>query len=153
MLASEAACHEDYIIASLDIDRAFLKGFTYAASIQNRWFSIRIGRHSLLHTVTIYLWWHQRLLNIILHNQAFPHTENYFTDLEWDWVNWNVLDYQIYRWQFYHQFSFSTELCITVNFMYLVDQFKGLEDRKNECSMDIPIYTFCSLKRPKICFL
>ena len=29
ILASEAACHEDYIIASLDIDKAFLKGFTY----------------------------------------------------------------------------------------------------------------------------
>ena len=30
ILASEAACHENYIIASLDIDKAFLKGFTYA---------------------------------------------------------------------------------------------------------------------------
>jgi len=29
ILASEAACHEDYIIASLDIDTAFLQGFTY----------------------------------------------------------------------------------------------------------------------------
>ena len=28
-LASEAACHEDWIIASLDIDTAFLQGFTY----------------------------------------------------------------------------------------------------------------------------
>ena len=30
MLASEAACHEDFIIASLDIDQAFWKGFTHA---------------------------------------------------------------------------------------------------------------------------
>ena len=29
ILASEAACHPDYIIASLDVDKAFLKGFTY----------------------------------------------------------------------------------------------------------------------------
>ena len=29
ILASEAACHENWIIASLDIDTAFLKGFTY----------------------------------------------------------------------------------------------------------------------------
>ncbi len=29
ILASEAACHQDWIIASLDIDKAFLKGFTY----------------------------------------------------------------------------------------------------------------------------
>jgi hypothetical protein len=29
ILASEAACHPDWIIASLDIDLAFLKGFTY----------------------------------------------------------------------------------------------------------------------------
>ena len=29
ILASEAACHADYQIASLDVDKAFLKGFTY----------------------------------------------------------------------------------------------------------------------------
>ena len=29
ILASEAACHPDWIIASLDIDKAFLQGFTY----------------------------------------------------------------------------------------------------------------------------
>ena len=29
IIASEAACHPDYIIASLDIDKAFLKGYTY----------------------------------------------------------------------------------------------------------------------------
>ncbi len=29
ILASEAACHQDWIIASLGIDKAFLKGFTY----------------------------------------------------------------------------------------------------------------------------
>ena len=29
ILASEAACHSDWIIASLDIDKAFLQGFTY----------------------------------------------------------------------------------------------------------------------------
>ncbi len=29
ILASEAACNDDYILASLDIDKAFLKGFTY----------------------------------------------------------------------------------------------------------------------------
>ena len=29
LLASEAACHPDWIIASLVIDKAFLKGFTY----------------------------------------------------------------------------------------------------------------------------
>ena len=29
LLASEAACHPDFILASLDIDKAFLKGFTY----------------------------------------------------------------------------------------------------------------------------
>ena len=29
ILASEAACHKDWILASLDIDKAFLKGFTY----------------------------------------------------------------------------------------------------------------------------
>ena len=29
ILASEAACHDDWIIASLDIDKAFLQGFTY----------------------------------------------------------------------------------------------------------------------------
>ena len=29
ILASEAACNDKYIIASLDIDKAFLKGFTY----------------------------------------------------------------------------------------------------------------------------
>ena len=29
LLASEAACHDDYEIASLDVDTAFLKGFTY----------------------------------------------------------------------------------------------------------------------------
>jgi len=29
LLASEAACHPEWIIASLDIDKAFLKGFTY----------------------------------------------------------------------------------------------------------------------------
>ena len=29
MLASEAACNKDWILASLDIDKAFLKGFTY----------------------------------------------------------------------------------------------------------------------------
>ena len=29
ILASEAACHENHIMASLDIDKAFLKGFTY----------------------------------------------------------------------------------------------------------------------------
>ena len=29
ILASEAACHPNFIIASLDIDKAFLKGFTY----------------------------------------------------------------------------------------------------------------------------
>ena len=29
MLASEAACHDDYILASMDVDKAFLKGFTY----------------------------------------------------------------------------------------------------------------------------
>ena len=29
ILASEAACHQDWTIASLDIDKAFLKGFTY----------------------------------------------------------------------------------------------------------------------------
>ena len=29
ILASEAACQPDWIIASLDIDKAFLKGFTY----------------------------------------------------------------------------------------------------------------------------
>merc|ERR1712086_862475 len=29
ILASEAACHADFIMASLDIDKAFLKGFTY----------------------------------------------------------------------------------------------------------------------------
>ena len=34
MLASEASCHDDYIIASLDIDKAFLKGFTYAELAQ-----------------------------------------------------------------------------------------------------------------------
>eukprot|EP00973_Karenia_brevis_P076034 10561933-Karenia_brevis.AAC.1 len=28
-MSSEAACHQDWIIASLDIDKAFLKGFTY----------------------------------------------------------------------------------------------------------------------------
>ena len=33
----------------------------------------RMERHSLLHTVTIYLWWHQRLPNIILPRQAFLH--------------------------------------------------------------------------------
>ena len=30
LLASEAACHDDWIIASLDVEKAFLKGFTYA---------------------------------------------------------------------------------------------------------------------------
>ena len=29
ILASEAACHPDWILASLDIDKAFLKGLTY----------------------------------------------------------------------------------------------------------------------------
>lgn len=29
ILASEAACHEEWILASLDLDKAFLKGFTY----------------------------------------------------------------------------------------------------------------------------
>ena len=29
ILASEAACHPDWITASLDVDKAFLKGFTY----------------------------------------------------------------------------------------------------------------------------
>jgi hypothetical protein len=29
ILASEAACHPEWIIASLDVDKAFLKGFTY----------------------------------------------------------------------------------------------------------------------------
>ena len=29
LVASEAACHPDYEIASLDVDKAFLKGFTY----------------------------------------------------------------------------------------------------------------------------
>ena len=29
ILASEAACHPEFILASLDIDKAFLKGFTY----------------------------------------------------------------------------------------------------------------------------
>ena len=29
ILASEAACHKDWIIASMDIDKAFLKGLTY----------------------------------------------------------------------------------------------------------------------------
>ena len=29
LLASEAACNPDYMIASLDVDKAFLKGFTY----------------------------------------------------------------------------------------------------------------------------
>ena len=29
LLASEAACNPDFILASLDIDKAFLKGFTY----------------------------------------------------------------------------------------------------------------------------
>ena len=29
ILASEAACHPNWIIASLDIDKAFLQGFTY----------------------------------------------------------------------------------------------------------------------------
>ena len=29
ILASEAACHQEWIMASLDIDKAFLKGFTY----------------------------------------------------------------------------------------------------------------------------
>ena len=29
LLASEAACHPDWILASLDIDKAFLKGLTY----------------------------------------------------------------------------------------------------------------------------
>ena len=29
ILASEAACHPEFITASLDIDKAFLKGFTY----------------------------------------------------------------------------------------------------------------------------
>jgi hypothetical protein len=29
MLASETACHPDWILASLDVDKAFLKGFTY----------------------------------------------------------------------------------------------------------------------------
>ena len=29
ILASEAACHPDFILASLDIDTAFLQGFTY----------------------------------------------------------------------------------------------------------------------------
>ena len=29
ILASEVACRDDWIIASLDIDKAFLKGFTY----------------------------------------------------------------------------------------------------------------------------
>eukprot|EP00973_Karenia_brevis_P009116 1235124-Karenia_brevis.AAC.1 len=28
-MSSKAACHPDWIIASLDIDKAFLKGFTY----------------------------------------------------------------------------------------------------------------------------
>ena len=28
LLASEAACHPDWIIASLDVDKAFLKGYT-----------------------------------------------------------------------------------------------------------------------------
>ena len=30
LLASEAACHDDWIIASLDVGGAFLKGLTYA---------------------------------------------------------------------------------------------------------------------------
>ena len=29
LLASEAACHPDWIIASLDVDKAFLKGYTH----------------------------------------------------------------------------------------------------------------------------
>eukprot|EP00974_Lingulodinium_polyedra_P095347 9239570-Lingulodinium_polyedra.AAC.1 len=34
ILASEAACHKDWILASLDIDKAFLKGFPYAELAQ-----------------------------------------------------------------------------------------------------------------------
>ena len=30
MLASEAACHSDWILASMGVDKAFLNGFTYA---------------------------------------------------------------------------------------------------------------------------
>ena len=30
ILASEAATHPDWVMASLDVDKAFLKGFTYA---------------------------------------------------------------------------------------------------------------------------
>ena len=29
LLASEAACHPEWILASMDIDKAFLKGLTY----------------------------------------------------------------------------------------------------------------------------
>eukprot|EP00959_Pyramimonas_sp_CCMP1952_P329024 6888296-Pyramimonas_sp.AAC.1 len=29
LLASEAACHPEWILASVDIDKAFLKGLTY----------------------------------------------------------------------------------------------------------------------------
>ena len=29
ILASEAACHSDWILASMDVDKAFLKGITY----------------------------------------------------------------------------------------------------------------------------
>eukprot|EP00974_Lingulodinium_polyedra_P058744 5655470-Lingulodinium_polyedra.AAC.1 len=34
ILASEAACHKDWIFASLDIDIAFLKGLSYAELAQ-----------------------------------------------------------------------------------------------------------------------
>eukprot|EP00974_Lingulodinium_polyedra_P004737 444525-Lingulodinium_polyedra.AAC.1 len=36
ILASEAACHKDWILASLGIDKAFLKGFSYAELAQAR---------------------------------------------------------------------------------------------------------------------
>eukprot|EP00974_Lingulodinium_polyedra_P126572 11198779-Lingulodinium_polyedra.AAC.1 len=34
VLASEASCHKDWIVASLDIDKAFLKGFSYVELAQ-----------------------------------------------------------------------------------------------------------------------
>ena len=55
MLASEAACNPNYIIASLDVDKAFLKGFTYkeladATGEQERTVAFRLppGSASLL---------------------------------------------------------------------------------------------------------
>ena len=58
LLASEAACNRGFVLASLDIDKAFLKGFTYqelaaATGEQERLvcFKLPAGSAAILRTI------------------------------------------------------------------------------------------------------